>query len=153
LAQNRLVEGEKVARDAAEKCSSVLGREHIDTLNIECNLVRILFGKGQFGEAESLGKKVMSMSEKYSGSSHQFATIKALLGRIHLAQGLIEEGRLMFQKAAQDALVNFGEDSRVTKEIVGEHTMLVEDLSRMRSEDVILKWGPLWHPNMDGGQP
>lgn len=117
-AENRFVESEKIARVATEKISRVFGPQHPMALDIELALAGNLLLQRQFSEAEFLGRKIISLAEKYSRSNGLFISSMTLVARIHLAQGRIDEGRLMFEKAKEESLTNWGEEHPITKAIM-----------------------------------
>jgi hypothetical protein len=132
-AENRHDESEKLARDVEQKFSRVLGPEHPQTLEIELELVRILLRQKQYTEAELLATKVTTLSEKHSGTNNIFATSMQRVGEVHLAQGRIEEGRVMFEKAVNSAVLHLGEDHPWTKDLVSQCMTAVQNMGRMNA--------------------
>jgi hypothetical protein len=143
LEENRHVEAEEIAREVADKRARVLGPDHVKTLGAEIDVVRCLMRQTRYAEAETRGERLMAWAGKHSGSSDMVERIMVSVGRLHLAQGRIEDGRGMLERAAEHARIYWGKEHPTTKFCVGEYSALLQDMRLMNSADLLLKWRDL----------
>jgi hypothetical protein len=135
-----------MTKDGIEGLVRVLGPHHDKTLHAEFNLVEILLRQSRYSEAEILGTKVIARSEKHSRVADIIEQVMMLVGRIYLAQGRVEDCRVMIQRAVDSAITHWGEDSPIAKGFIRESTRYLQDMGQMDAEELILKWVIDWRP-------
>lgn len=139
-AQNRYSESIKIGRDVSEKLSRVLGPNNVGKLRLDLLLSNVLLRQKQYPQAESLGAKTMAVLAK-SEPSELYIMSMIRLGRTHLAQGHVDEGRSMFETAANEAVICLDKEDPLIGNAASEWTALVQDIGRMDSVGLAFKCG------------
>jgi tetratricopeptide (TPR) repeat protein len=126
--QSRLKEAEDIAVQAMEKCTTVLGTNHPDTLMSMANLASIYQDQNRWQEAEELESQVLGLRHKAFGAHHpETLSSMAKLAFIRKKQGQFEQAEQLLVLVVERKKMVLGPEHPDTLTSMASLVLLYQD--------------------------